>query len=43
VPWSTEKVFETTIKKIDSLRLSYEPLVELSDLDTIENMKEGVR
>lgn len=36
--WSTEKVFKHTIHVIDSLKLKYETLITLSDVDTLEDL-----
>lgn len=37
--WSEETVFEETIKDIKSQNLSYKVLEELTDLDTVEDLK----
>jgi uncharacterized protein len=37
IPWSTSKVLELTLNKADSLKLDYEFLKTLSDIDTIKD------
>lgn len=39
ISWSTSEVYPKTIKKIKQAGLSYEELPELTDLDTIEDLK----
>lgn len=39
IPWSTAKVFSKTLEKIREKHLSYYLLPELSDLDTLEDLK----
>jgi glycosyltransferase A (GT-A) superfamily protein (DUF2064 family) len=36
--WSTEKVLEQTIHVIDNLKLKYETVITLSDVDTLEDL-----
>jgi rSAM/selenodomain-associated transferase 1 len=36
--WSTEKVLKQTIDVIDNLKLKYETLITLSDVDTLEDL-----
>jgi uncharacterized protein len=40
IPWSTNKVLELTLNKADSLKLKYEFLKTLSDIDTIKDLEE---
>jgi rSAM/selenodomain-associated transferase 1 len=37
IPWSTGKVFEETMRKIEKLRLTCASITTLSDLDTVED------
>lgn len=38
ISWSTEKVFRQTASVIDTLKLRYETLITLSDVDTLEDL-----
>lgn len=38
ISWSTEKVFRQTVSVIDTLKLRYETLITLSDVDTLEDL-----
>lgn len=42
IPWSTNKVLELTLGKADRLRLSYELLRVLSDIDTLKDWQEFI-
>ncbi|MDP2157648.1 MAG: TIGR04282 family arsenosugar biosynthesis glycosyltransferase [Nitrospirota bacterium] len=39
IPWSTERVFETTVCRIRKLQLSYISTITLSDIDRLEDLK----
>lgn len=38
IPWSTERVFETTVCKIREFKLSYYSTITLSDIDRLEDL-----
>jgi rSAM/selenodomain-associated transferase 1 len=39
IPWSTDKVLELTLEKVDQLGLNHELMKVLSDIDTFEDWK----
>jgi rSAM/selenodomain-associated transferase 1 len=39
IPWSTDRVFEETMRIIEKLQLSCKPIITLSDLDTADDYK----
>ncbi len=40
IEWSSSKVMEQTIRKIESLQLSYTQLPKLNDIDTIDDLRQ---
>lgn len=40
INWSTEEVFTKTIRNFDELEISYFVLTQLSDIDTVDDLKE---
>jgi rSAM/selenodomain-associated transferase 1 len=39
ISWSTERVFRQTVSVADAIKLRYETVITLSDVDTIEDLK----